>query len=218
MKQEIFILKKKILTKEQCESLIKEYEDRKNDSLKESCTNANTGVLTTSTFKKVELIPGTLNFNTIHLSVGKMIKLWLNKIQESKTAHHPILRNRTCFTHQYRLMCYDVGGCIHPHIDFEDFSYASCTINLNEGYKGGVFYFFNREIKFNLKQGESIIFPNNPFWIHEVSEVTKGKRYSVNCFINSLPFDIQRSINSQVDKIRKQNCNESNPYFHNNFK
>lgn len=218
MKQEIFILKKKVLSKDQCESLIKEYEKRKEESAKESCTNANTGVLTTSTYKKVELMPNTSNFKVVHDAVGKMIKEWLKNIQKNKTAHHMILQNRTCFAHQYRLMCYNVGGWIHPHIDFEDFSYASCTINLNQEYKGGVFYFFNREVGFNLKQGESIIFPNNPFWIHEVSEVTKGKRYSVNCFINSLPFDVQCSINSQVQEVRKQYCNESHPFFHNNFK
>ena len=217
MNQEIFILKKKILNKEQCKSLIKEYEDRKNNSLKEECTNANTGVLTRSTFEKVDLLPETKNFKIVHKAVGSMIKLWVEKIKKDKTAHHSLLKNRACFAHQYRLMCYNVGGWIHPHIDFEDFSYASCTINLNEQYKGGVFYFFNRKVEFNLKQGESIIFPNNPFWIHEVSEVTKGKRYSVNCFISSLPNDVQVSINNQVEEVRKQ-YNESHPFFHNNFK
>ena len=218
MKQEIFILKKKILNKNQCESLIAEYENRKNESLQESCTNANTGILTTSTFKKVELLPKTKNFETVHKAVGKMIRFWIKKIKKNKTAHFSILQNRACFSHQYRLMCYDIGGWIHPHVDFEDFSYASCTINLNEEYKGGTFYFFNKKIKFNLKQGESIIFPNNPFWIHEVSEITKGKRYSVNCFIISLPFDIQLSVNSQIKELRKEYCIESNPFFHNNLK
>jgi predicted 2-oxoglutarate/Fe(II)-dependent dioxygenase YbiX len=218
MKQEIFILKKKILTKNQCELLIKEYNKRKNESKQESCTHANTGVLTTSTFKKVELTPNTKNFNNVHKAVGKMIKSWISNIEKNKTAHSMILKNRTSFTHQYRLMCYEKGGWIHPHVDFEDFSYASCTINLNEDYKGGVFYFFNKEIKFNLKQGESIIFPNNPFWIHEVSEVTQGKRYSVNCFILSLPFDVQSSINQQVFEMRKQYCNSSHPFYHKIYK
>jgi len=85
---------------------------------------------------------------------------------------------------------------------------------LNEKYKGGHFYFFNKRIKFNLKQGESIIFPNNPFWIHEVSEITEGKRYSVNCFITSLPYDVQLSVNSQLDEERKKLLTATNPFKH----
>lgn len=218
MKQEIFIQKEKVLNKEECESLINEFEQRKENSTQESCFHANTGILTTSTFKKVALIPNSQNFNYVHNAVGKMIKLWLDNIKKNKTAHFTLLQNRTCFSHEYRLMCYDVGGWIHPHVDFDDFSYASCTINLNENYEGGVFYFFNKEIEFTLKQGESIIFPNNPFWIHEVSEVTKGKRYSANCFLGSLPNDIQVLANAQVEEMRKQYCKDSHPYFHNNYK
>jgi hypothetical protein len=216
MKQEVFILKKKILNKKQCNLLIDEYESRKNNSLNESCLNANTAKMITSTFKKVDLIPETKSFNIVHKAIGTMIKLWVNKIKKEKTGAWFILKNKTTFAHLYRLMCYEKGGWIHPHIDFEDFSYASCTINLNEEYKGGVFYFFNRRIRYSLKQGESIIFPNNPFWVHEVSEVRKGKRYSVNCFLNSLPYDVQVSVNEQVNKERQNILTKTHPYKHEN--
>lgn len=214
MKQEVFILKKKILTKKQCNFLINEYKNKKQNSITESCYNVNTAKMTTSTFRKIDLTPETTSFNIVHKAIGKMIKLWVNKIKKEKTAAWNILKNRATFSHLYRLMCYEKGGWIHPHIDFEDFSYASCTINLNEKYKGGHFYFFNKRIKFNLKQGESIIFPNNPFWIHEVSEITEGKRYSVNCFITSLPYNVQLSVNSQLDEERKKLLTATNPFKH----
>ena len=146
MKQEVFILKKKILTKKQCNFLINEYENKKQNSITESCYNVNTAKMTTSTFRKIDLTPETTSFDIVHKAIGKMIKLWINKIKKEKTAAWNILKNRTTFSHLYRLMCYEKGGWIHPHIDFEDFSYASCTINLNEKYKGGHFYFFNKRI------------------------------------------------------------------------
>jgi hypothetical protein len=40
-----------------------------------------------------------------------------------------------------------------------------------------------------LEKGDAVIFPANPFFIHEVTEVTEGRRYSVNSFLTSLPHE-----------------------------
>ena len=211
MNQKELIHIKKVLNKNQCNSLIKEYEDRKHTSETESCINALTENVMESTFNKIELLPNTDNFNIVHKAIGTIIKDWVKNLNQK--ASTLILKNRVSFTHQYRLMCYEPGGWIHPHVDFDDYCYASCTINLNTDYKGGDFYFFNKKHKVKLAPGEAMIFPASPFWIHEVTEVTKGKRYSVNCFLLSIPFEVQNSVNQQIYESRKEHLN--NPYYHN---
>ena len=61
LKDLIYIVKN-ALTKDQCELLIKEYDNRSNEAVKESCIHAVTNKMTTSTFKRVELLPGTATF------------------------------------------------------------------------------------------------------------------------------------------------------------
>jgi predicted 2-oxoglutarate/Fe(II)-dependent dioxygenase YbiX len=60
---------------------------------------------------------------------------------------------------------------------------ASCTLNLNENYEGGDFRFFNGKLKEKFKTGDAMIFPAEPIWIHGTEPITKGARYSVNCFL-----------------------------------
>ena len=47
---------------------------------------------------------------------------------------------------------------------------------LNEDYEGGKFLIRDKEFK--LKQGDMILFPSCFMYPHEVTEVTKGERYS----------------------------------------
>ena len=54
----------------------------------------------------------------------------------------------------------------------------SLTINLNDDYEGGEFRFFGGQVKVNLSAGEAI-----PLWIHGTEPVTKGARYTINCFL-----------------------------------
>ena len=48
---------------------------------------------------------------------------------------------------------------------------------LNNDFKGGKFIMFKNK-EFKLKQGDLIIFPSNFLYPHEITEVTKGTRYS----------------------------------------
>ena len=49
---------------------------------------------------------------------------------------------------------------------------------LNDNYLGGDLIMCDK-YKYKLKQGESIMFPSNFLYPHEIKKITKGKRYSV---------------------------------------
>ena len=98
----------------------------------------------------------------------------------------------------YRLLKYEVGAKIHPHSDFGDYTYASCTFNLNDKYTGGVFGFWNSQHTVTLKKGEGMIWPADYFWVHEVSPIKTGVRYSTNCFIKSVDTDLSLEMNKQT--------------------
>ena len=88
-------------------------------------------------------------------------------------------------TDNIRILKYDVGQCIEDHSDVGGTIRASCTLNLNENYEGGEFRFFNGQIKEVFKTGDAMLFPAEPIWIHGTEPVTKGARYSINCFLYS---------------------------------
>ena len=83
-----------------------------------------------------------------------------------------------------RIIKYKEGQFIKDHTDVGSYTRASCTLNLNEDYEGGEFRFFNGNIKDSLKTGEAMLFPAEPIWIHGTEPITKGTRYSINCFLN----------------------------------
>jgi S-adenosylmethionine synthetase len=88
-------------------------------------------------------------------------------------------------TNNIRIMRYKIGQEIKDHLDISHSNRrASCTINLNSNYEGGEFSFFSGKHLLNLKEGEGIIFPAEQIWIHGVRPVTKGTRYSINCFLS----------------------------------
>jgi len=84
-----------------------------------------------------------------------------------------------------RILKYEKGKCIKDHTDVDSTIRASCTLNLNENYEGGQFRFFDGQIKEVFKTGDAILFPAEPIWIHGTEPVTKGSRYSINCFLHS---------------------------------
>ena len=81
----------------------------------------------------------------------------------------------------YDLLRYETGGYCLPHIDsFSKIPRAvSCSMLLNDDYKGGEFAFFDRKIKYNLSKGDIIMFPSNYMYPHEVMPIISGTRYSI---------------------------------------
>lgn len=89
------------------------------------------------------------------------------------------------FDSGYSLLRYKKNQYIGQHIDASGRSprELSCSLTLNDDYKGGEFCFFNREIKYNLKKGDIIIFPSNFMYPHEVLPILSGERYSIITWI-----------------------------------
>ena len=85
-----------------------------------------------------------------------------------------------------RVLRYEKGQYIKDHCDVNYRTRASCTLNLNEDYEGGEFTFFDGQIKETYKTGDAMLFPAEPIWIHGTKPITKGTRYSINCFLHSL--------------------------------
>lgn len=198
MLQKDYIYIENVFTKKQCKELIKEFNKRKEEAIPEHCTHASNNVDTTSTFTRVELIPKTKSFNLVHNATKHMTKQWIKYLRKLDSTHSFVVEKNLNFVHMYRLMCYEKGGWIHPHIDWSEFTHASCTILLNDDYEGGEFSFFNGKHDVKMKAGQAMIFPANAYWVHEVKEIKKGKRYSTNCFILSLPVERQAQLNSMA--------------------
>lgn len=81
----------------------------------------------------------------------------------------------------YELLRYKEGQFYTQHTDsFKARPRAvSCSFGLNDGYEGGEFAFFDREIKIKVPKGAAVMFPSNFMYPHEILPVTKGTRYSI---------------------------------------
>ena len=189
------------LTEDECELLITEYEERSNETSMERCPDANTGIDTYSTFKRVVLEEGTETYDLVFRKTEQAINEYLDYLEEKKSFHIPQLRRSFNYSHMYRLLKYDVGGKIHPHTDHDAYTYGSITFNLNDDYTGGEFKFFNGKHTVNLGRGEMMIWPADFFWIHEVSPIESGCRYSTNSFLLSVPADIRDNLRKDLNEI-----------------
>lgn len=123
-----------------------------------------------------------LNKAKIYISI--MILNYVNHIKIKKIA--PNFNDLNIkYTNNIRILKYEKGQCIKDHTDVEHNTRGSCTLNLNENYEGGEFTFFDGQIKESFKTGDAMLFPAEPIWIHGTEPVTKGSRYSINCFLQS---------------------------------
>jgi len=115
--------------------------------------------------------------------INTMIINYVNHIKSKKIS--PTFTNKLInASKNIRILKYDVGQCIKDHSDVSGETRASCTLNLNENYKGGEFRFFDGQIKEVFKTGDGMLFPAEPIWIHGTQPITKGTRYSINCFLH----------------------------------
>ena len=210
--KDIIYIQENILSDKECDSLINEYDSRK-DRVKEGCTHAVTGLQTESTFKRVELLPKTKNFDLIHNKTEEMINNWIIYLDKFKAFHTHVLKKIMRFSHLYRLMKYEKGEWIHPHVDFDIGIIASCTFALNDDYEGGEFVFFNGNHKVKLKKGSAMIWPADCFWVHEVKPIIKNARYSTNSFIINTPYNFLKTQNKISDTLVK-NTFEKEPHFY----
>jgi len=182
------------LTHEECDSLINEYEHRQIEACLETSRNYNTDKIEDSSFEVVELNPNTFNFNLIRDKTKKIVKEYINYLDQPKYFFTKLLKESLKFSHSYRVMKYKEGSSIFPHTDHGLGIYGSVTFNLNDDYTGGEFSFFNGKHSITLGKGEAIIFPADYFWVHEVAPITKGTRYSLNSFLLKYPYQVQSQL------------------------
>jgi len=175
-----------VLSEEECKTLINEFEKRKINAEKEGSVDTQGNYLQSS-FKVVEIKDASPHYNFVVEKINYCLTGWLEYLDFFDSFHIPILRNELRYPHKIRLLRYEVGESIHDHIDWIPFTNASVTLNLNSDYEGGEFQFFHKKKIIKLKQGDGLVFPADPFWVHGVLPVTKGKRYSMNSFIRSYP-------------------------------
>jgi len=183
---ELILHKPNFLSKEQCDFLIEFYEKNKKQKTRESCAHAETLIDTESTFDVIDIPFKTEANQLVSSSIEKMINLWQDYTDQFKMFHKG-KRATMLYSHKLRLMKYKKNAKIHPHTDHNTHIYGSCTFNLNEEYEGGEFVFFRGKKKIKIKRGDALIFPSDYFWVHEVKPITKGVRYSTNCFLQDLP-------------------------------
>jgi len=201
---------KNALSHDQCDRLIHEFEDRIKieNGVYESCPHAVTGEKTFSTFKKLNLFPESDNFDVVKKTVSDIIKRWIEHLDQKKSFHVHSLRRLLNFAHEFRLLRYNEGDKIHPHTDWDHFTHASFSLNLNDDYQGGTMEFFNGKHSIRLGRGDAIIFPADSFWVHEIKPIEKGTRYSVNGFIISVPEKQRKILNDIAHDIYDCEANE----------
>ena len=196
--QDLILRVPNMMSAKDCKLLINYHKKYGKKPALEHCPDANTGIDTYSSFKCITL-PDHSNVHTIvHKKTKVMIEKWLDHLKKFKAFHLPLLSKKLNCSHKYRLLKYEPGAKIHPHTDFADYVYASCTFNLNDKYTGGVFKFWNGQHEIILKKGEGMIWPADYFWVHEVSPIKTGVRYSTNCFIMSVDNQLSDQMNNQA--------------------
>ena len=78
---------------------------------------------------------------------------------------------------------------IHVHNAPGIYRNLSIIVNLNEGYEGGDFVFFDpfnkKDIihRVSLKTGSVLMFPSNFLFPHSIKPIIKGTRYSLVCWL-----------------------------------
>lgn len=199
------------LTHEECDGLISEFEQRKEESFLENSANYKTNKIENSSFKVVPLNPYTQNFNLIKEKTKIAVNSYLNYLDQPKYFFTHLLKERLKYSHSYRIMKYETGAEIHPHTDHTSGIYGSISFNLNEGYDGGEFKFFNGNYTIPLGKGDALIFPADYFWVHEVTPVTKGVRYSINSFLTEFPMFTNNQGNSIKKFISEQHIENISP-------
>jgi len=199
---ELIFRKKNALTKDECQFLIEEYAKLTDNNLLEQCPEANSGVVTQSTFKRGSLEFGTEAWNLAFKANENIINEYMDYL-DTFGMFHTLARSSMLFSHMYRVLKYEPGSKIHPHTDHSPFVYGSATFNLNDDYTGGDFLFWNGAHRVKLEVGEAMIWPADYFWVHEVEPIKTGIRYSTNSFLLNIPQQLRHEVFEYMQHIYK---------------
>jgi len=103
--------------------------------------------------------------------VGKLCKKYQKKFNRFKISNDS----------GYELLKYKKNSFFEEHVDsyINAHRTLSCSLILNDNFKGGEFSFFNKKIIYSLKKGSAILFPSNFMYPHSILPVKNGIRYSI---------------------------------------
>lgn len=169
---------KNVLSKNICTQIIKEYLEDDNwfkvPEIPTGPTTRSFQFLRLGDSKVVEQKPDIRKQidNELYVTYGEIYKQYFKKHNEAK------IENDT----GYVLMRYKKDDFFSEHVDrFEPGvqRLLACTILLNDDFKGGDFFFFDKSYKVSLKAGDALIYPCNFLFPHQITKITKGTRYSV---------------------------------------
>lgn len=168
---------------------VKEYRRRCVSATKEQSQNAVTERFENSNYSAVYL-KDTHELYSVAVDLQQQaLQQWLQHLSQFQSFHVDLLRENLRYPHNVRILKYSPGQFIHPHSDWNYYTHASITLNLSDSYQGGDFVFFNGRYRIKLELGDALVFPADPFWVHEVEPITNGERYSLNSFIKSVPWE-----------------------------
>ncbi len=177
-----------LVPKNICQKLIKTFEEYPELSGPESSYKYKDKQIKMDNFKCLNLsqinnpnkdLKEALDISKMYLSI--MITNYALYIQKNICA--TFSSNNINNTNNIRIIKYKKGEFIEDHTDVDVNIRASCSLNLNENYEGGEFRFFNGRVKESFKTGDAMLFPAEYIWIHGTEPITKGTRYSINCFL-----------------------------------
>ena len=179
-----------LVPKNICQSLINFYEENEKLSSSEDSYKVKENKKSSDNYKCLN-ISQLRNTNKNFEEPFKIISQYLSIMLTNYVLH---IRKEICptfssmfinQTDNIRILKYNEGAYIGDHSDVGPSIRASCTLNLNEDYEGGEFRFFDGRVKHKFKTGDAMLFPAEPIWIHGTEPVTKGTRYSINCFLKN---------------------------------
>ena len=178
---EDYIIVRNTIPKNICKEIIDESNTRQ--WVKHQWNNYNTGTNKSESTKELDIMPST---KTQQDKLRSPIRKALDQYQKmcswdgEKTGSTWLTSYSTI-----RFNRYQVGTMMRRHYDhihsifdgkMKGVPLVSIVGNLNEDYEGSEFHCRNKEIK--LKTGDILMFPSNFMYPHEVTECTKGTRYS----------------------------------------
>jgi len=110
--------------------------------------------------------------------MGNAKNIYLNTLTEKRNISHVPHINSD---EGYQFLHYSEGYYFKEHADDSSgmARVLTCTLNLNSGYEGGLFRFLRGEFDVSLGVGDAVVFPSNFMFPHEVTEITKGERFSI---------------------------------------
>lgn len=200
--QDLFLHIPNLIAPAHCQQLVESF--NADQAIREHSEDPG-GNMRYASFQCMTIASASASFVLAKTYTSRAVSLWKQHLINFCSFHdNQIDQNFCTFAHNFRLLRYQPGNFIHPHIDYELGVQGSCTLNLCDDYTGGEFCFFRGGPKIRLGLGDALVFPASIFWVHETLPIIQGNRYSINSFLCEYPWPAlveSRQRLCQIDSI-----------------